>query len=145
MNEIDEILDVTEGFMYTNDQDRFDTCEEAVNAVVKKVKRVWQVWKVSKKPLRPSLVHGHDANRIHQTVLPHSRHLAAIGRVVDAVLSRMLEDITKLPDITADESHRLSELCRMLNALEGLFVEGSEQVRQTPSNLQSTPLTLRET
>ena len=46
MNEIDEILDVTEGFVYTNDQDRFDACEEAVNAVVKKVKRVWQVWKV---------------------------------------------------------------------------------------------------
>ena len=44
------MLDVTEGFIYTNDQDRFDTCEEAVNAVVKKVKRVWQVWKVSEQP-----------------------------------------------------------------------------------------------
>ena len=41
--------------MYTNDQDRFDTCEEAVNAVVKKVKRVWQVWKVSEQPLGPNL------------------------------------------------------------------------------------------
>jgi centromere/kinetochore protein ZW10 len=48
----------------------------------------------------------------------------------------MLEDITKLPDITADESHRLSELCRMLNALEGLFVEGPEQVR---SGISSKP------
>ncbi|KAF9649243.1 hypothetical protein BDM02DRAFT_3166994 [Thelephora ganbajun] len=106
LNEIDEILDVTEGFVDTNDQDRFDTCEEAVNAVVKKVKRVWQVWK---------------------GILPSRRHLTAIGGIVDAVLSRMLEDITKLPDITADESHRLSELCRMLNALEGLFVEGPEK------------------
>ena len=55
--------------------------------------------------------------------------MAAIGRIVDAVLSRMLEDITQLSDITADESHRLSELCRILNSLEGLFVEGPEQVR----------------
>ena len=123
------MLDVTEGFVYTNDQDRFDTCEEAVNAVVKKVKRVWQVWKVSKQPLDPCLVHSHDVYHLDQGILPHNRHLAAIGRIVDAVLSRMLEDITKLPDITADESHRLSELCRMLNALEGLFVEGPEQVR----------------
>lgn len=46
MNEIDGILDATAGFVDTNNQDRFDTCEEAVNAVVKKVKRVCQVWKV---------------------------------------------------------------------------------------------------
>lgn len=123
------MLDVTEGFVYTNDQDRFDTCEEAVNAVVKKVKRVWQVWKVSKQPLGLCLVHSPDVYHLDQGILPHSRHLVAIGGIVDVVLSRMLEDITKLPDITADESHRLSELCRMLNALEGLFVEGPEQVR----------------
>ena len=118
-------MDVTDGFVYTNDQERFDICEEAVNAVVKNVKRVWQVWKVSLAPI--SFIH--DADRPCQGVLPHGRHLTAIGRIVDAVLSRMLEDITKLQDITADESHRLSELCRMLNALEGLFVEGPEQVR----------------
>lgn len=48
--------------------------------------------------------------------------------VIDAVLSRVLEDITALPDITAAESHKLSELCRILNALEGLFVDDPEQV-----------------
>ena len=122
--------------MYTNDQDKFDTCEEAVNAVVKKVKRVWQAWKVSRQPLGPNLVHSRNADHLLQGILPHGRHLTAIGRIVDTVLSRMLQDITKLPDITADESHRLSELCRMLNALEGLFVEGPEQVRWNPlSNL----------
>jgi hypothetical protein len=47
--------------VYTNDQDRFDTCEEAVNAVVKKVKRVWQVWKVSQQPLGPNFVPHSDA------------------------------------------------------------------------------------
>ena len=34
-----------------------------------------------------------------------------------------------LPDITEVESHRLSELCRILHALEGLFVDDPEQVR----------------
>lgn len=121
------MLNATEGFVDTNDQDRFDTCEEAVNAVVKKVKRVWQVWKVRR--LLYSVRFSFDDDRlINQGIAPHSRHLASIGRIVDAVLSRMLEEITKLPDITADESHRLSELCRMLNALECLFVEGPDQV-----------------
>jgi len=48
---------------------------------------------------------------------------------VDAALSRVLADILALPDIPEVESHRLSELCGMLNALEGLFVENTEQVR----------------
>jgi hypothetical protein len=43
--------------------------------------------------------------------------------VTDAALSRILQDILALPDIPELESHRLSELCRILNALEGLFVE----------------------
>jgi centromere/kinetochore protein ZW10 len=34
-----------------------------------------------------------------------------------------------LGDIPEVESHRLSELCRILNALEGLFVEDHNQVR----------------
>lgn len=44
-------MNATEGFIDTNDQDRFDNCEEAVNAVVKKVKRVWQAWKVGRHPV----------------------------------------------------------------------------------------------
>lgn len=51
LNEVDEMLNATEGFVDTSDQDRFDTYEETVNAVVKKVKRVWQVWKVGRYPL----------------------------------------------------------------------------------------------
>jgi protein transport protein DSL1/ZW10 len=61
-------------------------------------------------------------------MLMRSRYLAAAGSVVDATLVRVLEDITALPDIPAVESHQLSELCRILNALEGLFVEGPDQV-----------------
>lgn len=48
--------------------------------------------------------------------------------MVDAALSRMLADILALADITAEESTKLSELCRIFNALEGLFVEDPSQV-----------------
>ena len=35
----------------------------------------------------------------------------------------MLDDVLALPDIPEVDSRKLSELCRILNALEGLFVE----------------------
>ena len=41
-----------------------------------------------------------------------ARYYTAVGAVVEAVLDRIMEDILALPDITEDESHRLSELCR---------------------------------
>lgn len=47
--------------------------------------------------------------------------------IVDVALSRVLQDTLALPDIPEMESHRLSELCRILNALEGLFVEDPSQ------------------
>src|SRR5436190_15650423 len=64
---------------------------------------------------------------VYQPLLPKSKYYTAVGSVVDAALSRVLDDILKLPDITAEESHRLSELCRILHALEALFVEDSDQ------------------
>lgn len=64
-----------------------------------------------------------------QGVLPKSKYYIALGSVVDAALSRVLDDVLALPDIPAVESHRLSELCKILNALEGLFVEDTEQVK----------------
>jgi protein transport protein DSL1/ZW10 len=61
-------------------------------------------------------------------VLGKSRYYDAIGSVTDAALSRVLQDVLELDDIPELESHRLSELCRILNALEGLFCEDPEQV-----------------
>jgi hypothetical protein len=54
---------------------------------------------------------------------------------------RILGDILALPDITEVESHRLSELCRILHALEGLFIEDREQVRVSVSACFHTVLT----
>ena len=52
----------------------------------------------------------------------------ALGSIVDAALSRVLKDILALSDIPEVESHKLSELCRILHALESLFVEDSNHV-----------------
>jgi len=65
----------------------------------------------------------------------------AIGLVTDAALSRVLQDVLELPDIPEVESHRLSELCRILHALEGLFVEDPEQVRRAAPAHTCTRLT----
>ncbi|KAJ3557317.1 hypothetical protein NM688_g1539 [Phlebia brevispora] len=103
---INATLDKAEGFIGTTDQDRFDECEAAVNSVLQNIRRVAQQCK---------------------TVLTKSKYYQAIGSIINTALGRILGDILALPDITEVESHKLSELCRILNALEGLFVEGPEQ------------------
>jgi hypothetical protein len=62
-----------------------------------------------------------------QPVLPKGKYYTAVGSVVNVALTRMLDDVLALPDIPEVESHRLSELCRIWNALEGLFVEDASQ------------------
>lgn len=61
-----------------------------------------------------------------QNIVTKQRYFAATGALVDAALARVLEDVLALPDITEDESHRLSELCRVMNALEGLFIDADD-------------------
>lgn len=63
-------------------------------------------------------------------ILAKNKYYTAIGMVADAALSKILQDVLALPDIPEMESHRLSELCRILNALEGLFVGDSDQVSE---------------
>jgi hypothetical protein len=81
--------------MYTNDRDGFDACEEVVDAVAMEVRGVAYL----------------------EGILPHSRNLTAMGKIVDAVLSMIPEGITQLPDITTGHPHS-----------GGLFVEVPEQV-----------------
>lgn len=64
-------------------------------------------------------------------MLSKSKYYVALGSLADAALSRVLNDILALDDITEVESHRLSELCKILNALEGLFVEDATQVNSS--------------
>jgi centromere/kinetochore protein ZW10 len=51
-----------------------------------------------------------------------------VGAIVEVSLQRILENILAIPDIPEVESHKLSELCRILAALEGLFVEDFNEV-----------------
>jgi hypothetical protein len=64
-----------------------------------------------------------------QGVLSKLKYFNALGSLVNFCLTCVMGDILALPDITEVESHRLSELCRILHALEGLFVDDPEQVR----------------
>ncbi|KAL0953809.1 hypothetical protein HGRIS_004990 [Hohenbuehelia grisea] len=100
---VDSILaDGADGFVSCSEQDRYDECESAVNKGLQTIRRLRPQWK---------------------DVLTKSKYYSAVGLVTDAALSRVLQDVLALPDITEAESHRLSELCRILHALEGLFVE----------------------
>ncbi|KAK0202563.1 hypothetical protein DFS33DRAFT_910256 [Desarmillaria ectypa] len=104
---VDKVVrDCALGFTFTGDQDRYDECEAALNKVLQDIKRLAQRWK---------------------GILTKSKYYVAIGSVTEAALSRVLEDILALPDIPEVESRRLAELCRILHALEGLFVENPEQ------------------
>ncbi|PPQ64214.1 hypothetical protein CVT24_008590 [Panaeolus cyanescens] len=100
------LVEGAQGFMYTGNQDQYDECETAVNQVLKDIKR-----------LAPRL----------KAILTKSKYYTAIGSIVDAALSRVLHDVLALPDIPEVESHRLSELCRILNSLEVLFSEDPTQ------------------
>ncbi|KAL1941263.1 hypothetical protein VTO73DRAFT_7475 [Trametes versicolor] len=99
---IEELLDGARGFIDTTHQERYDECESAVNEVLRRIRRVSPQWK---------------------TVLAKSKYYDALGAVVQTAISRILRDVLTLEDITEVESHRLSELCHILNALEGLFME----------------------
>ncbi|KAF9240649.1 hypothetical protein BU15DRAFT_73879 [Melanogaster broomeanus] len=93
-------------FTDTSDQERYDECEMAITKVLRDVRSVAHTWK---------------------PILPKSKYYVAVGMVVDGVLSRILDDILAIPDIPEVESHKLSELCRILSALEGLFVENTSE------------------
>ena len=52
----------------------------------------------------------------------------ALGMLANAAISGVLGDILVLPDITEADSHRLGEFCRILSALEFLFIGDNGEV-----------------
>jgi len=104
---VDTILvDGAQGFLDSADQARYDECEAALIQVLNEIR--------------------HLASKL-KGLLPKSKYYSVVGSVTEAALSRVLDDMLTLGDIPEVESHRLSELCRILNALEGLFVEDHNQ------------------
>ena len=63
-----------------------------------------------------------------KTVLTKSWYFEALGSIAGAALSRILASVLALEDITKTESHKVSELCHILDALEGRFVEDPDQL-----------------
>lgn len=127
IEQLDDVLDRAQGFVGTTEQDRFDECEEAVNEVLQDIRKFAQHVKVSNALFAPD----HFDSQVYQPVLAKSKYYEALGVIVNAALGRVLQDVLALPDITEVESHKLNDLCRILNALEGLFVEDPSQVRHT--------------
>ncbi|KAG9313057.1 hypothetical protein JVU11DRAFT_6497 [Chiua virens] len=99
---LEEVLADAHGFTDTSDQERYDECEMVITRVLRDVR----------------------------TIAPgssKSKYYTAVGLVVDGVLSRILDSVLAISDIPEVESHKLSELCRILTALEGLFVEDTSE------------------
>ncbi|EIN09514.1 hypothetical protein PUNSTDRAFT_112977 [Punctularia strigosozonata HHB-11173 SS5] len=103
---IDAALAETDGFTNLADQVRFDACENVVGRVLRDIRTVGHQWK---------------------GVLTKTKYHAALGALVEHALRRILADVLALDDIPELESHRLSELCKILNALEGLFLDNPEE------------------
>ncbi|KAJ7577020.1 hypothetical protein C8J56DRAFT_378047 [Mycena floridula] len=104
---VDQILaEGAAGFTLTADQSRFDDCESAVSRVLQNIRRVAQQWK---------------------GLMTKSKYYTSLGSIVEEALTRILDDVLALHDIPEVESHRLSELCKILHSLEGLFVEDPDQ------------------
>jgi centromere/kinetochore protein ZW10 len=125
------VLLPAKGFIGTAEQTRYDESENALSHVVQEVRNLGRQWKVR---------HCYFAMLFNftfsQDVLIKRKYYIALGFVVDAVLSTILDEILALPDIPEAESHQLSELCRILNALEGLFVEDAELVHCVPFTIE---------
>ncbi|KAF5362245.1 hypothetical protein D9756_002329 [Leucocoprinus leucothites] len=102
----DLLVEGAKGFAYTSSQERYDECEAAIGQAVQEIKRF---------------------GRQLKSILTKGKYYTAIGLVTEAALSRILQDILALSDIPEVDSHRLSELCRILNSLEGLFSQDPEQ------------------
>jgi centromere/kinetochore protein ZW10 len=61
-----------------------------------------------------------------------------VGSVTEAAISKILEDVLALGDIPELDSRRLAELCRILNAVEGLFIDDSDPEMVSMSDLFPT-------
>ncbi|KAF9454310.1 hypothetical protein P691DRAFT_717761 [Macrolepiota fuliginosa MF-IS2] len=104
---VDNILvDGAKGFGYTSDQSRYDECETAINQILQEIKKFAQQLK---------------------SILTKDKYYTTVGLITEAALSRILQDILALSDIPEVDSRQLSELCRILNSLEGLFSEDPAQ------------------
>lgn len=98
---IAECMAQTQGFEATYDDARFQACERAMRQIVTITKQLSSAWK---------------------GVLSPSYYLAALGRIVNSILRRVIRDITALQDISEVEGNQLAALIKsLMSQLEDLF------------------------
>ena len=126
------LLEKADGFVDTGVQERFDECEAVMSDVLRNIRSVGSQWKVCNQFDNDDHDHlyisqpTYASNSSLKLVLPRSKYFNAIGSVTEAALTKVLEDILALGDIPELDSQKLCELCQILNALEGLFIDDSD-------------------
>ena len=95
-----------DSFARTYEDGRFQACQRSVKQVEYVLNQLQSAWK---------------------PVLPQSSYLAAMGRLVDGVLKRVLLDIESLEDISEIESEKLASVMKSLGELEHLFRDEGRQ------------------
>lgn len=96
-----ELLDEADSFARTYEPERFKSCERVIKQVLFTLTQLSSAW-------APPL-------------LAPTAYLAALGRLVEKVLTRLLSDIESLDDISETESEKLAQLCREFGPLEEMF------------------------
>ena len=96
-----------DGFSNTNDPPRFAIAERAIKQVLHALRSLAKSW---------------------QPILTRTAFLAAMGRLVEFVLMRILDYVEDLEDISEVESEKLALLYKMLGPLEEIFVDEATQV-----------------
>ncbi|CAG8794418.1 20750_t:CDS:2, partial [Racocetra persica] len=95
-----EILDEMDGVQLTVNEERFETCQQAMNKVIYTIKHLSNIWK---------------------DVLRPSEYYIILGTLINSVLTIMIENLEDLYDISAEESHQLNLIYSMLFPLEEIF------------------------
>lgn len=105
-------LDGARHFVEMSHDNFFHQAEEAVRSVVSRLELLGVDTKVSSR-VYPSL--------ITQRVLDDQQHQEFFGKIVESVVTRLLNDIVALNDITQVESERISSMLGQVETLDYLF------------------------
>lgn len=108
-------MDGAQGFSRCTDFPLSTECENAVRSVVDRLREVYVSWK---------------------DVLSHSVLLQSVGSLLNTVVTKFINDIEDLADISADESTQLALFCAEISKLEELFLPVNQPVTE-----ESVPLT----
>jgi hypothetical protein len=109
-----DCLQDAEGFTRTYEEGRFNACQRSIKQVELILKRLRSAW-------RP--------------VLTKSSYLAAMGRLVEGLLQKLMFDIESIEDISEVESEKLASLIKTVGELEYLFREDGQSAEEVSHSI----------